>query len=72
MQTASRQTLLQRKSSRQVFVNKVIARSRRSEVSHRSYKGIDVRLFSCLRLRAKLIVLFITYFVSGSADQNMT
>ena len=59
---------LQRKTSRQFFVNKVIARSHRSEVSHGRYKDTDIRLFSCLLLRAKLIVLFITYSVSGSVD----
>ena len=62
---------LQRKTSRQFFVNKGIARSRQSEVSHGRYKGTDVRLFLCLLLRAKLIVLFITYSVSGSVDRNM-
>ena len=72
MQTVSRQTRLQRKTSRQLFVDKVIARSSRSEVSHGSYKGTDVRLFLCLILRAKLIVLFITFSARGSVDQNMT
>ena len=62
---------LQRKTSRQFFVNKVIARSCQSEVSRGRYKGTDVRLFLCLLLRAKLIVLFITYSVTGSVDQNM-
>ena len=62
---------LQRKTSGQFFVNKVIARSCQSEVSRGRYKGTDVRLFLCLLLRAKLIVLFITYSVTGSVDQNM-
>ena len=61
----------QRKTSRQFFVNKVIARSCQSEVSRGRYKGTDVRLFLCLLLRAKLIVLCITYSVTGSVDQNM-
>ena len=63
---------LQRKTSPQFFVDKVIARSRRPEVSHGSYNGTDVNLLSCLLLLTKLIVLFITYSVSGSVDQNMT
>ena len=46
-------------------------RSHRSEVSHGSYKD-DVLLPSCLLLRARLIVLIITYSVSGSVDRNMT
>ena len=62
---------LQRKTSRQFFVNKVIARSCQSEVSRGRYKGTDVHLFLCLLLRAKLIVLCITYSVTGSVDQNM-
>ena len=62
---------LQRKTSRHFFVNKVVACSRQSEVSHGRCKGTDVRLFSCLLLQAKLIVLFMTYSVSGSVDQNM-
>ena len=45
-------------------------RSHRSEVSHGNYKG-NVLLPSCLLLRAKLIVLFITYSVSDSVDRNM-
>ena len=63
---------LQRKTSPQFFVDKVIARSRRPEVSHGSYNGTDVTLPSCLLLLAKLIVLFITYSVSGNVEQNMT
>ena len=43
-----------------------------SPVSRGSYNGTDVSLLSCLLLLAKLIVLFITYSVSGSVDQNMT
>ena len=62
---------LQRKTSRQFFVNKVIARSRRSEVPNGRYKGTDVHLFWCLLQQAKLIVLFVRYSVSGSVDQNM-
>ena len=62
---------LHRKTCRQFFVNKVIARSFRSEVSHGRYKGTNVHLFSCQPLQAKLIVLFITYSVSGSVDRNM-
>ena len=63
---------LQRKTSPQFFGDKVIARSRRPGVSHGSYNDTDVTLPSCLQLLAKLIVLFITYAVSGSVDQNMT
>ena len=63
---------LQRKTSPQFFVDKVIAHSRRPEVSHGSYNGTDVTLPSCLLLLAKLIVLFITYSVSGNVEQNMT
>ena len=63
---------LQRKTSPQFFVDNVIAHSRPPEVSHGSYNGTDVSLLSCLLLLTKLIVLFITYSVSGSVDQNMT
>ena len=48
------------------FMDKVIAHSRRSEVTHGRYKRTDVCMFLCLLLQAKLIVLFITYSVSGS------
>ena len=49
----------QRKTSRKFFVDKVIARSRRSEVSHRSYKGTDVHLLSCLLLPKYDLALFL-------------
>ena len=61
VQTASQQTRHQswERLFNIFFVDKVVARSHQSEISHGSYKGTDVRLFSCLLQRAKVIVLFV-------------
>ena len=61
----------QKKTSQQFLWTKSLLVLAGQKSRHGSYKGTDARLLSCLLLRAKLIVLFITYSVSGSVDRNM-
>ena len=62
---------LQKKTSQQFLWTKSLLVLAGQKSRHGSYKGTDARLLSCLLLREKLIVLFITYSVSGSVDRNM-